>query len=292
MTETQDLNGQEPIQPQADIQPTAPTPAPTDPTPTATPAPSEPVQSDWSVDWRQKASGNDEKILKTLERYNSPADVAKALVELRGKLSSGEYKRNVTPPIDDPEAMKVWRTENGIPESPEGYEVKLGDGIVMGDADKPYVDEFVKSMHAKNMPPSAVNEALNAYFAMQNRQAAEMVKEDRAFQQQAEEALRQEWGHEYLPNYNMAKEFATQKFGVEVGSAILQAGPDAVKAVASLAREINPAMTLVPNSANPTQAIADELQTLKGKIGSPEWYRNPKMQERYTQLVDAQSRFK
>lgn len=287
MTDQLDLSGQDPQAPAPDTQ--APvTPEPTAPAPVSTPEP----QADWPTDWRQKASGGDEKILKQLERYNSPADVSKALLELRGKLSSGEYKRNVAPPVDDAEAMKVWRAENGIPESPEGYEVKLGDGIVMGDDDKPYVDEFVKSMHAKNMPPSAVNEALNAYFTMQNRQAAEMVKEDRAFQQKTEEALRQEWGHEYLPNYNMAKEFATQRFGAEVGAAILQAGPDAVKAVASIAREINPAMTLVPNSANPNQAIADELKTLQGKIGTPEWFRNEAMQKRYTDLVAAQERFK
>jgi hypothetical protein len=289
MTDQLDPSGQEPLQPQADIQAPA-NPAPSDPAP-ITSAATDSVQPDWPTDWRQKASGGDEKVLKQLERYNSPADVSKALLELRGKLSSGEYKRNVAPPVDDVEAMKVWRTENGIPESPGGYEVKLGDGIVMGDADKPYVDEFVKSMHAKNMPPSAVNEALNAYFAMQNRQAAELAKEDRAFQQQAEEALRQEWGHEYLPNYNMAKEFATQRFGVEVGSAILQAGPDAVKAVASMAREINPAMTLVPNSANPTQAIADELKTLSGMIGTPEWYRDTAKQKRYVELKAAQERF-
>lgn len=289
MTDQLEPSGQEPQQPAPDA------PAPTSPEPSAPAAPTtpvpEPVQADWPTDWRQKAAGGDEKILKQLERYNSPADVSKALLELRGKLSSGEYRRNVAPPVDDAEALKVWRTENGIPESPEGYEIKLGDGIVMGDIDKPYVDEFVKSMHAKNMPPSAVNEALNAYFVMQNRQAAEAVKEDRAFQQQTEEVLRAEWGHEYLPNYNMAKEFATQRFGNEVGAAILQAGPDAVKAMASVAREINPAMTLVPNSSNPTQSIADELKTLQGKIGTPEWFRDTSLQKRYIDLKVAQERF-
>lgn len=271
------------VPPQAAPAMPTPTPAPASPTPVA----DAPAATDWPSDWRTKAAGGDEKLLKALERYNSPVDGFKALQELRTKMSSGEYKKAVPAP-EDPVALAEWRKENGVPESADKYDMTMPDGLVIGAEDKPFVDEFVKAMHDKNMPAGPVKEAVAAYFAMQQKQIAAAVNEDRVFQQQAEESLRQEWGHEYLPNYNLAKEFAVSRFGEDVGNAILQAGPDAVKAVAAISREINPAMTLVPNSNNPTQAISDELATLKGKIGTPEWFRNPAMQTRYQQLLVGQ----
>jgi len=280
---------------------TAPPPAATqpDPAPVASPpsdagspAPAQTVEpaGDWPSDWRAKAAGGDDKLLKMLERYNSPVDGFKALAEARNKISSGEYKKQVAPP-EDAEQLALWRKENGVPDTHESYDLSMPEGIVIGDDDKPFVDAFLKSMHEKNMPAGPVKEAVAAYYKLQQDQIAAAVQADRAFQQETEEALRSEWGYEYKPNFNMAENFAVTRFGEEVGRAILQAGPEAVKAVAALAREINPAGTLVPNSNNPTQAISDELNQLKKEIGTPAWYADTSKQARYQQLVAAQQAY-
>lgn len=265
--------------------PAAPAPAPSGAA--ADPAPAPSPTGDWPADWRVKAAGGDEKLLKALERYNSPVDGFKALQELRTKLSSGEYKKEIPPP-SDPEQLKEWRKENGVPETHEAYDLTLPEGIVIGDDDKPFVNEFLKAMHEKNMPAGPVKEAVAAYYAMQQKQIADAVNADRAFKQETEEALRAEWGPEYRPNYNLAENFAVTRFGEDVGRAILEAGPEAVKAMAAISREINPAMTLVPNSNNPTQAISDELNTLRKMVGTPEWFRSPDKQARYQQLLAGQ----
>ena len=178
--------------------------------------------------------------------------------------------------------------KNGIPESPDKYEIKLADGLVIGEADKPYVDEFVKSMHSKNARPEDVNNALSEYFKMTENAKAREVEETRAFRMQTEEQLRQEWGPEFRANYNQTENFVKSRFPEPVAAAIMDAGPETIKAFAGIVREINPAMTVVPNSSNPNQAIADELKQLQALIGTPQWFADKGKQERFMQLTQAQ----
>ena len=60
---------------------------------------------------------DDKELFKQLERYASEADFGKAHVSLRGKLSSGEYRR--VPPKDaTPEQVAEWRADIGLPARP------------------------------------------------------------------------------------------------------------------------------------------------------------------------------
>lgn len=267
----------------ADTTTTATTTAATDTT-------AAPVKADWPDDWRDKMAGDDAEFRKSLDRFNAPGDVGKSWKEISKKISSGEYKRPVTLPENaTPEQIAEYRKEMGVPESPDKYDLKM-DGLVIGEADKPVVDQFLKAMHEANVPEGPVKQAVSAYFKMQEQAVAQAAQAEREFKVQSEEALRQEWGGEYRPNMNLVENFAKTRFGDEVGSAMLEAGPEVVKALASIAREINPAMTLVPNASNPNQAIADEIAKLRGEIGTAEWMRNPQKQQRYAELIDGQAR--
>lgn len=128
----------QPVDP-APVDPKPADPAPADLAPVDPPA--DPVAGDWPEDWRSKAAGGDEKLMKFLERYNSPKAVVGALVDARKLISQGVNR----PPKADatPEEVAAWRAENGIPEKPDGYEVSLPDGFVIGEADKPVVDSFL-----------------------------------------------------------------------------------------------------------------------------------------------------
>src|SRR3546814_3644725 len=50
-----------------------------------------------------------------------------------------------------PEQIAEWRKEQGIPEKPEDYDLKFDNGLVIGEADKPLVAEFLKASHATNV---------------------------------------------------------------------------------------------------------------------------------------------
>lgn len=251
------------------------------------------IQADWPSDWRDKMAGDDKDFRKQLDRFNAPGDVGKSWKEITGKVSAGEYKKAIPFPKDGtPEQQAAWRTETGIPDSPDKYDLKFDNGLIIGDEDKPYVDQFLQKVHGANLPPEAVKTAVAAYFEMQQEAAAKAVEDDRAFQAQQEEVLRQKWGPEYLPNKNLAEDFVVTRFGPDIGKAIMQAGPEAVEAVAAIARELNPAMTLVPNASDPNAAIAGELEGLQKIMGTPEWYGSPQKQARYLQLIEGQARMR
>lgn len=272
--------------PQADPAPQAqPSVAPTpDPAPTQDPPQS---QQDWPTDWRERLAGDNTDMLKTLSRYNTPGDYAKAGFELRQKVSSGEYKRQTAFPADGTDEDKAaWRKENNIPDAADKY--KLPEGLVVGDMDKPVIDEFLSMAHQENIPDGVPERVLDWYYKTQAKQAEAMAVSDGEFRKQTEDTLREEFGAEYRPIMNMAENFATTRFGEDVGKALMGAGPDVIKAVAAIAREIEPTMTVVPNSNNPSQAIASELESLSKMIGTPEWFRSPDKQARYQQLLTAQ----
>src|SRR3546814_8159770 len=72
---------------------------------------------------------------------------------LEQKLSSGEFKKAIGPDAT-PEQIAEWRKEQGIPEKPEDYDLKFDNGLVIGEADKPLVAEFLKASHATNVTPA------------------------------------------------------------------------------------------------------------------------------------------
>lgn len=271
------------------VAPAAPAPEPAVPPTPAAPTPAAPADQSW----RERVANGDPEVLKMTGRYNSEHDFAKGFQALRTKLDSGEYKKNIPfPEKGTPEQIAEWRKESGIPESPDKYDLKFDNGLVIGDEDKPHVDKFLSKVHTANLSPDAAKTAVAAYFEMQQESQAQAVQEEREFAVQQEETLRAKWGPEYLPNKNLAEDFAVNRFGPEVGKAIMSAGPEVVEAVAAIAREINPAMTLVPNAQDPNAAIAGELEAFNKIIGTPEWYASPEKQARYQQLVNGQAQMR
>lgn len=249
--------------------------------------PAEPqVVSDWPDDWRVKIAGDNEKMQKYLDRFNSPADIAKSGLDFREKISRGEYKRAVAAPTDDEVAMSEWRAENGIPETADKYSVP--EGVIFGEGDQPVVNEFLKKMHEHNTPDEYVTPALSWYADLQKttlEHEAELAKNDKI---QTEEALRAEWGHEYRANYAEVENFVQTRFP-DIADALLS-NPDTVKEMAAISREINPAVTLFPNSNNPNQSIDDEISSIESKMGTRAYQEDPKMQQRYQELLVAQSK--
>jgi hypothetical protein len=290
----------------------APSPAPAAPSPSPAPAPGPapgpapapaPVAATWPEDWRTQMAGGDEKLLKQLERYASPRDVSNAWVALRTKVSSGELK-SALPKDAKPEEIAKWREENGVPDKPEGY--KMPEGVVIGDADKPHINGFLKTMHAKNASPELVQEGIKYYFAMQEAQIAQLAEGDETHKQEMEDTLRAEWGGQYRANVNA---ISTMLDGAPGGikdkilSARMADGravandPEVLRWLATTARELNPVATVVPAGGDQTKAIDDEIASLKSLMGNreSEYWKGPKAaghQARYRELVAARDRRK
>lgn len=263
---------------------------------------------DFPDDWREKMAKGNDKVLNQLKRFGSPVAVAEALLATRQKLSSGEFKKGLS---ENPSAeeLAAYRADNGIPESADKYDTNLDDGLVIGEQDKPYVESFLQAMHSANAPQGVVKQALQAYAANVRDAAEKQAEADEAYRATGEDALRAEWGNEYRANLNGAANFLNTMpegfrnailSGRDAEGNALRMNPDVVRALNSMAMQLNPMSTLVSGSGtNANQSIESEMEEIQKAMkdfNGPYW-KGPqndkgqtKMQERYALILQAQER--
>lgn len=265
-------------------------------TATATPAA-------WADNWRdvlaEQAKPGDTKFRERLNRFGSPSEITKSWLAAEAKLSSGEYKPvSVYPDKGTPEQQAAWRKDNNVPDKPEAYEVKLGNGMVVGEADKPVIEQFAKAVHGKNWSQQQFNDAVSTYYEIQDAQAAQIKAADDEYRGTTEEALRAEWGGDYKPYTNAIDNFLGS-LPDEVGALLANGrladgrriGADArvIKALKDIVFDLNPAASLLPAGAQ-RNGGADRLAEIrKMRQEDPNKYDNDKaIQAEELKLLDAQ----
>lgn len=278
--------------------PAAPAPAaaaapPADP---AAPPVTDPATPPATPEWRTRMAKGDEKLLKRLERYATDADVANALVHAQDRIAKG-----IKPTLDanaTPEQVKEYRTLLGVPEKPEDYKLELAGGRVVGDEDRPMVDAFLKEMHAAHAPPALVNAAINAYYARQD--AAIEAREDLDLDQKVActTQLKEDFGSEFKENM-LAVAGLLDILPTGVGDALRGArladgtalfnDPNVVRGLVQLARDLNPAASVVPGSGgNAAQTVAEKIKALTDVMATRDL--TPAERKQLTELNEAQER--
>lgn len=298
--------GTEVTDPPAGDPPAADTPSdpPAGDPPAGTPETKGGPPQDWPDDWRSKLSP-DGKHAKTLDRFASPNALLDSYLALRGKVDSGELKAvKAYPDKGKPEEQAAWRKEHGIPDSPDGYSLKFPDGLVVGDDDKPFVDDFLKTAHGVNATPEQVNNLLHWYYGNQEKAVQQLEEKDVAYLKDTEDTLRAEWGGEYRTNVNAIKglidtmpqdiqdAFANARLG---DGTALMSNPHMARWLVHTARTINPMATVVPGAgAAAASAIDDEIAQIENVMRTDRkaYNGNEKMQERYRVLLGARERAK
>ena len=295
---------------------TDPVDAPPDVTPDAQPTPAlsvlegglaadtPPPSQDWPDDWREKAAGGDDKLLKRFARYASPNAALKALVDAQNKISAGIKPAQLAADAT-PEEVAAWRAEQGIPEAPDKYDLELPGGYVIGEADKEPIGDFLKHAHDAHMRPEQVKSALAWYYENQEKQTQLLAQADAKTFQETEDLLRQEWGGDYRRNVNLAAgvlDAAPEGVKENLLGARLADGtplgnhPAVLRWLSSLARELNPVATVVPGSgATAAAAIDNEISALEARMGGDPatrnaYFKDEKAQARYRELVSARAK--
>lgn len=300
--------------------PPADTPAdpPADPTPKdppADPPPSPPVEPpqdppvdtpprDWGSFIEGYAKG-DEKIAKQLNRYSSMEAAVDALRAAQTKISQG-FKRTELKDDATPEELAAWREENGVPQSAEDYELSLPDDYEFDESGELFATEFVEAAHAAGVPPAMADKIFGQILEGQIAREAQLAEQVEADRQVAIEALRQEWGGDYVLNSNVVNNLlATAPEGLSdliMGGTLADGTPighsvEMMRWLANMAREINPLATVVPGSGEQAMAsIESELAALEKMMGdkTSEYWKGPtakKNQQRYEELVDAKNKY-
>lgn len=265
-------------------------------------------------DWRSRLAGGDDALSGFLGRYQSEKAFVEAAKKDRDAIRTKQF-----PKLEDdatPEEIAAFRKDMGVPDKPEDY--KLSDGLVVGEADKPYVDEFLKNMHGVNASPGVVNAAIETYYDIVEGQMADEVEAIQKHKTEADDQLRKDWGPEYRRNLNVVNGFV-QNLPPEISEIIggrhddkgnliaigrdadgmpLADNPAIINWLAGLALEANPLSTVAPGGgASQVSAVADEIAALKGLMGNKnsEYWKGPKAeanQARYQQLIEAQNKLK
>ncbi len=207
-----------------------------------------------------------------------------------------------------PEDIAAWRKEVGIPDTPDGYKIEPPKGVVFGDTDKPMLSSFAAHAHANNWDQKTLNDAISWYGQHQEAQLADLAAKDDSFKVEATDQLREMWpGQEYYRNTNAAKSFINTlpkdfqdlfATGRTADGRIMGDHPVILATIAQIAREVNPAASVVPaGTQDAPKAIDTELSQLRTMMrdASGPYHRGPeaaKNQARYRELLNAQEKMK
>lgn len=289
--------------PAAGDPPANPSPA-VDPPPAAPPAGDPPpVEGDWPADWRQKYS-QDPAVQKRLERYGSPKAALDALFAAQNRISKGDLLPTLKDNATEAEVAD-YRAAHGIPATPAEYDLSLPNGLVIGESDKPFVDEFLQKAHEQNMHPKQVQESLAWYFDKQGQAVAEQETRDQDARIACVDELRNDFGPDYKREVKIAMDLlesapegVKDRFlaGRLADGTMIGNDPTVIRWLNTLSRELNPVGTVVPGSGtNAAQAIDTEMATLRKMMGDnkSDYWKGPmaaKNQARYKELVSAVSK--
>lgn len=256
----------------------------------------------WPGDWQNRISKGDEKRASHIKRYASPEAMADALIAAQNRIRSGELKP-VLAKDAKPEEIAAWRKDMGIPEKPDGYDLKFDDGFVIGADDKPIVDGFLARAHESNLLPNQVKGVVQWYYKEQERQAEERASKDDKERVETLDALNVEWGRDFRRNVNMIHSVMS-RFPADVREALEGARlpdgrgifnhPEIMRGFAALALELNPAGVVPPNEGGDiAQALNDEIAQIEKWMHAPrksadgkKYWADDKTQSRYRQLLE------
>lgn len=272
----------------------------------------------WPDNWREKLAehiaAGDQKAykreLKRLERIADPSSVYGLYREAEGRLTSGGLLK--VPGKDaKPEDIAAYNKALGVPEKPEDYfkDIKLANGVEIGEADKPLVDGFAAQVHKAGATPQFVNAALDWYYGMQEEQAAAQDQADDDFRIESQRTLKEEWGAAYKRHTNAIESlFVSAPGGLDIendGSLykrllggrtidgrIIGNDPDIVKWLSGLAREVNPAATVIEDTAGGAKAIDAEIAEIENVMRTDRRRYNREFADRYKELLGVREKLR
>ena len=268
----------------------------------AEPAAADPATGYWPDDWRDRLSGGDDKLRARLDRFADPAAILKSMQAAEQKIRSGEYKKGQPGKDASADELAAWKAENGIPDSWEGYETDLGNGVVFGEEDKTTVDTIRQFAHENSMPPAEVKKLLGLYDSIKQKEADAIYERDEAHRATTQDDLRAEWGGDYRRNLNIIGglfDAAPEGFQDEIAQARMADGtllgdsPQWLKFLAGVARELNPTATVVPGTAaTAAKTIDEELASIDAERRKDHdaFMKNEPLRKRERELLDAQTK--
>lgn len=277
-----------PAAPAAAAAPAAPPPAQAgaaSPDPAAPPPPAGP----W---WRDTLK--DEKHINVASRLNSPADAMQAIIDLRTQNSKSVRVPDEKAP---PEDVAKFHKAIGVPEKVEGYEIKLEEGVALGDADKMVLEAVLPLAHKAGVPAKAMNDFVNQYAKLAGQLQADAVKKIGDFAAAAAADLKREWGNDFDANLNLANRTAEQLGGGQfkaflnetqlADGVMLGDHPVMARLLARIGRSYDEGDAILGHTPEQRASVQSEIEALMQSVppGSPA-YTTPAHQAKLNALYE------
>ena len=249
-----------------------------------------------------------DKELKRLERVRDMRTLWGSYRELDNRLNEGGL---IKVPGKDakPEEIAAYHKAIGVPEKAEEYfkDLKLENGAVIGDADKPFINDFAGAMHKAGATPTQMTAALNWYYKDQEARVAAQDDADEEYRREAERAVKDEWGASFKRRANAigtifasapggadAKNekslFARLMGGRTADGRVIGNDPDVLRWLDSLRNEVNPAATLVEDGNQSGVSLNDEIAKIEKVMRENRREYNEKYAGRYAELLAARDK--
>ena len=195
-----------------------------------------------------------------LAPFKSPADLAKSYLHTKSLVG----KKGVIIPTEKstPEEIAAFRSALGVPEKPEGYQLKpekLPEGLSWSDD---LAKPFATIAHKHNIPPAAMREIVSEYVNMQAASTASAEQMVEAELQKGAEFLRSEFKQDFDKNITMAKRVA-KTVGLDPNSPGLR-DPNVVVALVRFAGMMSEDKIVqgdIQTTLNPGKQKAHEIMT-------------------------------
>jgi hypothetical protein len=281
------------------------------------PAPAPEPKAYWPDDWRDKMadylSAGDEKVkakrLKQLERYVDPAAISAKAFELESKFSEGGLTK--IPGKNATEAeIKAFQKAIGVPDEPKAYveNLKLPDGLTLGEQDKALASDFAAAMHKVGVPQGVMDAAYSWYLQNEEKRAAEIDRQDDENRRESQKLLKEEYGPAFQRNtHAISSLFAYAPGGADMNNdaslfnrllagrmadgKIIGDDPDMVRFLVAIAKEVNPVATVIEDGAS-GKGLDDEIAEIEKFMRTDRraYDKDTNKQARYRELLAARDK--
>jgi len=214
----------------------------------------------------------------SLQNFRNVEDMAKSLVHAQKMV--GADKISIPGKHATEDDWKQVYSKLGVPESPEGYEVKYE--VQEGASDQP-VKEFVSQAHKLGLLPHQAQGILDYYSSLESQGRDELQKQAELSKVNSEQELRKEFGLAYDSKVQKANQVFKNFFADDMAEMKLQDGtslgnhPAFIKALSGLSdkfSEDNLGTGQEENSGiTPVQA-EKEISKILGDKDHPYWNKN------------------